>query len=82
MYQHSTLIVPKTGLSEISKPISAKSTVHSPFIVSEGVEHLISEEMNCDVLIRSLALVFLYSAPTFGYTKASAAEFAREQVKH
>jgi hypothetical protein len=38
--------------------------------------------MNYDVLVISLALIFLYSAPTFGYTKASAAEFAREQVKH
>jgi hypothetical protein len=37
--------------------------------------------MNCDVVVRSLGLIFLYGAPAFGCTNASAAECAREQVK-
>jgi hypothetical protein len=41
---------------------------------------MISEMMNWDVVVRSLAVIFLY-ASTSGYTNSRAAEFTREQGK-
>jgi len=39
---------------------------------------LISEEMNCDIVIRNLVLVFLYCASIFGCRNSNATEFAKE----
>ena len=43
-------------------------------VVSDSVVHWNSEEMNCEVVVRSPVIIYFQCASTFGYLNAAAAE--------
>jgi len=52
-----------------------KQQVPHPIVSDLKQQYLISEERHCCIVVRGLALVFLYGASTFGRRNTEAAEF-------